>query len=156
MSIPILYFLIWPDPRLAALKVTTLSITRQMRFDGILYTTSYCLYRNIMILFFHLLDMGTCGGKVCCKNSMCMNYHCVCKNGFYGNGYDICLRKLMYINHFGRCGIQDILIRSFRIISIPSKVFLFLSARPHDFDGMLGTGLPLSMYTTKNPINTWQ
>jgi hypothetical protein len=35
-----------------------------------------------------------------------MNYRCVCKNGFYGNGYDICLRKLMYINHFGRRGIQ--------------------------------------------------
>jgi len=35
------------------------------------------------------------------------------------------------------------------------KSFLFLSARPHNFDGMLGTELPLSMYTTKNPINMW-
>jgi hypothetical protein len=27
------------------------------------------------------------------------------------------------------------------------------SARPHDFDGMLGTGLPVSMYTTKPLID---
>jgi hypothetical protein len=30
---------------------------------------------------------------------------------------------------------------------------LFSSARPHDFDGMLGTGLPVSIYTTKTPID---
>ena len=30
---------------------------------------------------------------------------------------------------------------------------LISSARPHDFDGMLGTGLPVSMYTTKTPID---
>ena len=41
----------------------------------------------------------------------------------------------------------------FRIIFIPSKGLLFSSARPHDFDGMLGTGLPVSMYTTKSPID---
>jgi hypothetical protein len=29
---------------------------------------------------------------------------------------------------------------------------LFLSAKPRNFDGMLGTGLPVSMYTTKTPI----
>ena len=34
-----------------------------------------------------------------------------------------------------------------------TKSFLFLSARSHDFDGMLGTGLPVSMYTTKTPID---
>jgi len=44
-------------------------------------------------------------------------------------------------------------IRLFRIISIPSKRFLFSSGRPRDFDGMLCTGLPLSMYTTQTPIN---
>jgi hypothetical protein len=37
-----------------------------------------------------------------------------------------------------------------------SKVFLFSSARPRDFDGMLGTGLPVSMYTTKIPIDMWR
>ena len=42
-------------------------------------------------------------------------------------------------------------IRLFRIISIPSKT-VFSSVKPHDFDGMLGTGLPVSMYTTKTPI----
>ena len=39
------------------------------------------------------------------------------------------------------------------IISIPSKTFLFSSVKPRDFDGMLGTGLPVSMYTTKTPID---
>jgi hypothetical protein len=33
------------------------------------------------------------------------------------------------------------------------KNFLFSSAKPHDFDGMLGTGVPVSMYTTKTPID---
>ena len=31
--------------------------------------------------------------------------------------------------------------------------FLFSSAKPRDFDGMLGTGLPVSMYTTKTAID---
>jgi hypothetical protein len=29
---------------------------------------------------------------------------------------------------------------------------LFSSAKPRDFDGMLSTGVPVSMYTTKTPI----
>ena len=33
------------------------------------------------------------------------------------------------------------------------NVFFFSSATPRDFDGMLGTGLPVSMYTTKTPID---
>ena len=33
------------------------------------------------------------------------------------------------------------------------KNFLFSSAKPRDFDGMLGTGLPVSMYPTKTPID---
>ena len=33
------------------------------------------------------------------------------------------------------------------------KSLLFSSARSHDFDGMLGTQLPVSMYTTKSPID---
>ena len=39
------------------------------------------------------------------------------------------------------------------------KNFLFSSARSHDFDGMLGTlstGLSVSMYTTKTPIDMWR
>ena len=35
------------------------------------------------------------------------------------------------------------------------KSFLFSSARPRDFHGMLGTGLSVSMYTTKAPIDMW-
>jgi branched-subunit amino acid transport protein AzlD len=31
--------------------------------------------------------------------------------------------------------------------------FLFSSTKPYDFYGMLGTGLPVSMYTTKTPID---
>ena len=33
------------------------------------------------------------------------------------------------------------------------KNFLFSSAKPRDFDGMLGAELPVSMYTTKTPID---
>ena len=33
------------------------------------------------------------------------------------------------------------------------KSLLFSSARPHAFNGMLGTGLLESMYTTKTPID---
>ena len=36
------------------------------------------------------------------------------------------------------------------------KSCLFLSARPCDFDGMLGTGLLVSIYTTKTPIDMWR
>jgi len=36
------------------------------------------------------------------------------------------------------------------------KNFLFSSAKPRDFDGMLGTGLPVSMYTPKTPIDKWR
>jgi hypothetical protein len=46
------------------------------------------------------------------------------------------------------------MIRNNRIdVSVKSR--LFSSARPHDFDGMLDTELPLSMYTTKTPIDMW-
>jgi hypothetical protein len=44
-------------------------------------------------------------------------------------------------------------IRLFRIISIPSKKNIFPSARSRDFDGMHSTRLPVSMYTTKTPID---
>ena len=30
---------------------------------------------------------------------------------------------------------------------------IYDQGKPHDFDGMLGTGLPVSMYTTKTPID---
>jgi hypothetical protein len=40
-----------------------------------------------------------------------------------------------------------------QIVFRPVKNFLFSSAKPRDFDGMLGTGLPVSMYTTKTPID---
>jgi hypothetical protein len=44
-------------------------------------------------------------------------------------------------------------IQLFRIISHSVNFFLFSSAKPRDFDGMLGTGLPVSIYTTKTPID---
>ena len=43
-------------------------------------------------------------------------------------------------------------IRLFRIISIPLNL-LFSSARLRDFDGLIGIELPVSMYTTKTPID---
>ena len=33
------------------------------------------------------------------------------------------------------------------------KNLLFSSAKPRDFGGILGNGLPVSMYTTKTPID---
>ena len=36
------------------------------------------------------------------------------------------------------------------------KIFLLSCVRSRDVDGMLSTGLPLSMYTTKTPINMWR
>ena len=33
------------------------------------------------------------------------------------------------------------------------KIWLFSSARPRDFDGLIGIELPVSMYTTKTPID---
>ena len=33
------------------------------------------------------------------------------------------------------------------------KNLLFSSAKPRDYDGMFGTGLPVSMYTTKTPMD---
>ena len=35
------------------------------------------------------------------------------------------------------------------------KNLLYSSAKPREFDGMLGTGLPVSMYTTKTSIDKW-
>jgi hypothetical protein len=36
------------------------------------------------------------------------------------------------------------------------KSLLFSFARPRDFDGMLGIGLPVSMYTVITPIDIWR
>ena len=62
--------------------------------------------------------------------------------------------RVMTIN-YRKC-MYSFTIWLFQIISIPSKVFLFSSVRPRDFDGMLGTGLPMSMYTTKTTIDMWR
>ena len=35
------------------------------------------------------------------------------------------------------------------------KILLFSSARSRDFDGLIGIELPVSMYTTKTPIDTF-
>ena len=37
-----------------------------------------------------------------------------------------------------------------------SQNVLFSSAKPRDIDGMLGTGLPVSMYRTQTPIDMWR
>jgi len=44
----------------------------------------------------------------------------------------------------------------FRIISIPSKTFYFRLPHHVIFYGLLGTGLPVSMYIMKTPIDKWR
>jgi hypothetical protein len=44
----------------------------------------------------------------------------------------------------------------FKRDDVSQSSLIVSSARPHDFDGMLGTGLPVSKYTTKTPINMWR
>ena len=34
--------------------------------------------------------MGTCGGRVCREYAECINYQCMCRVGYYGNGYKEC------------------------------------------------------------------
>ena len=36
------------------------------------------------------------------------------------------------------------------------KILLFSSARSRDFDGLIGTELPVSMYTTETPIDMYR
>jgi hypothetical protein len=54
------------------------------------------------------------------------------------------------IFHFGNL-FQSNMVVSNHFHSV--KNFFFSSAKPRDFDGMLGTGPPVSMYTTKSPID---
>jgi hypothetical protein len=49
----------------------------------------------------------------------------------------------------GRCKSIMLVLNHFHSV----KNLLFSSAKPRDFDGMLDTGLPVSMYTTKSPID---
>ena len=37
---------------------------------------------------------GQCDAKYCGTNAECINFVCVCKKGYYGNGYRTCARKL--------------------------------------------------------------
>ena len=46
-------------------------------------------------------------------------------------------------------GINTVVSNHFHSV----KILLFSSARSRDFDGTPGTELPVSMYTTKTPIN---
>ena len=46
------------------------------------------------------------------------------------------------------CAVNTVVSNQFHSV----KNFLFSSAKPRDFDGMFGTGLLVSMYTTKTPI----
>jgi len=48
----------------------------------------------------------------------------------------MCERNTIVLNHFHSV-----------------KILLLSSARSRDFDGMFGTGLPVSMYTTKTAID---
>ena len=51
---------------------------------------------------------------------------------------------------------QEVLNQSNTVVSNhfhSVKNVFFSSAKPRDFKGMLGTGLPVSIYTTKTPID---
>ena len=37
---------------------------------------------------------GVCDGKTCTRNAECVNYNCVCKRGYLGNGYESCAGML--------------------------------------------------------------
>ena len=58
----------------------------------------------------------------------------------------------MYLNTFMFIITNTLVSNHFHSV----KNFLFSSAKPRDFDGMLGTGLPMSMYTTKTRIDKWR
>ena len=50
----------------------------------------------------------------------------------------------------------SMLLRRFMIVSNhfhSVKILLFSSARSRDFDGLIGIEFPVSMYTTKTPID---
>jgi hypothetical protein len=57
----------------------------------------------------------------------------------------------MYLNTFMFIITNTLVSNHFHSV----KTFLFSSAKPRDFDGMLGIGLPMSMYTTKTRIDKW-
>jgi hypothetical protein len=59
-----------------------------------------------------------------------------------------CLYILLYCNDLRQIACNTVVSNHFHSV----KNLLFSTAKPCDFDGMLGTGLPVSMYTTKTPI----
>lgn len=40
---------------------------------------------------------GICYGKKCHRNAVCVNYNCVCKPGFIGDGYHNCQSKALWV-----------------------------------------------------------
>ena len=63
---------------------------------------------------------------------------------------------LMFGVMLGMLGVSLVSLLTNTVVSIHFhyvKILLFSSARSRDFDGMLDTGLPVSMYTTKTPID---
>ena len=54
----------------------------------------------------------------------------------------------MYCNDLRQIACNTVVSNHFHSV----KNLLFSTAKSCDFDGMLGTGLPVSMYTTKTPI----
>ena len=44
-------------------------------------------------IFSFVIECSVCGGRQCAENAVCKNYQCVCKSGYYGNGYRQCNGK---------------------------------------------------------------
>ena len=59
--------------------------------------------------------------------------------------------KTNFHNMFGTTHFNTVVSNHFHSV----KNFLFSSAKPCDFDGLLGTGLLVSMYTTPTPTDKW-
>jgi hypothetical protein len=58
--------------------------------------------------------------------------------------WNICIVVLVCIDQL----LNTVVSNHFHFV----KILFFSSARSRDFDGMLDTGLPVSMYTTKTPM----
>ena len=51
------------------------------------------IFQSYLIINFLFPVNGICNGKKCHHSAVCVNYNCVCKPGFIGDGYHHCQSK---------------------------------------------------------------
>ena len=49
----------------------------------------------IALFIYYFPALQCCGGKTCAADAVCVNYVCMCKEGYYGDGLTACSRKLI-------------------------------------------------------------